>query len=457
MSQGVTTSLRGLTREELNKAVAETPPSGKHRGVIAIAAVATLGSLLFGYDTGVISGALPYMYMPFDAKGLQLTSFEEGAIGGTLLVGAALGALLGGLMSDRWGRRHNITFLAFLFFAGAIGTTIAPNVWVMYPFRVVLGFAVGAASATVPVYLAETAPKRIRGSIVAIDQLMIVTGQLLAFSMNAIINSLQGGPRITIAEDPSGHFTPGQYVFDEIAKLQSSKGGPMNAEQYHAFLDQLSISAGNGEAWRYMLVLCSIPAVALWIGIRLMPESSRWYLAKERLYDAIGALKRVRVPEKDGSIEDEIMEMVEARQHEKDEETQRKGFSHVMATPWLRKLLLVGIFLAVVNQGAGVRRHVHLGIHHRTGGQRRHVGHRLRHRHLAHPEVPAPPGPHRRCHRRGHHSAGHRGDLPVLHRPAHGQPHHSAHLGRLPHPGAHVRLHAHRAVLQRHDRVDDDG
>ena len=125
MSQGVTTSLRGLTREELNKAVAETPPSGKNRGVIAIAAVATLGSLLFGYDTGVISGALPYMYMPFDAKGLQLTSFEEGAIGGTLLVGAALGALLGGLMSDRWGRRHNITFLAFLFFAGAIGTTIA--------------------------------------------------------------------------------------------------------------------------------------------------------------------------------------------------------------------------------------------------------------------------------------------------------------------------------------------
>jgi len=265
-----------------------------------------------------------------------------------------LGALLGGLMSDRWGRRHNITFLAFLFFAGAIGTTIAPNVWVMYPFRVVLGFAVGAASATVPVYLAETAPKRIRGSIVAIDQLMIVTGQLLAFSMNAIINSLQGGPRITIAEDPSGHFTPNTYAFDEIAKLQSSKGGPMSANEYHAFLDQLSISAGNGEAWRYMLVLCSIPAVALWIGIRLMPESSRWYLAKERLYDAIGALKRVRVPEKDGSIEDEIMEMVEARQHEKDEESQRKGFSHVMATPWLRKLLLVGIFLAVVNQTTGV-------------------------------------------------------------------------------------------------------
>ena len=125
-------------------------------------------------------------------KAIEKNEFdhEEGAIGGTLLVGAAMGALLGGLMSDRWGRRHNITVLAALFFIGAIGTTIAPNVWVMYPFRVVLGFAVGAASATVPVYLAETAPKRIRGSIVAIDQLMIVTGQLLAFSMNAIINSI---------------------------------------------------------------------------------------------------------------------------------------------------------------------------------------------------------------------------------------------------------------------------
>ena len=346
--------LKEITPAAMQKAVEVTPPSGRHRGILAIAGVATLGSLLFGYDTGVISGALPYMYMPFDANGLQLTSFEEGAIGGTLLVGAALGALIGGRLSDRYGRRHNITMLALLFLIGALGTTFSPTVWVMYPFRVILGFAVGGASATVPVYLAETAPKRIRGSIVAIDQLMIVTGQLLAFTMNAMINTAKGGPRITIEADPSGHVAPGSYSYDALTALQTSKGGTMSAAQFHDFLDQLTIVSGNGEAWRYMLVICSIPAIALWIGIRLMPESSRWYVAKERLYDAIGALKRVRDPRKDGALEDELMEMAEARQNEIAEEAQRRGLGYVWSTPWLRKLLLVGIFLAIVNQTTGV-------------------------------------------------------------------------------------------------------
>ena len=346
--------LKEITPAAMQKAVEATPPSGRHRGILAIAGVATLGSLLFGYDTGVISGALPYMYMPFDANGLQLTSFEEGAIGGTLLVGAALGALIGGRLSDRYGRRHNITMLALLFLIGALGTTFSPTVWVMYPFRVILCFAVGGASATVPVYLAETAPKRIRGSIVAIDQLMIVTGQLLAFTMNAMINTAKGGPRITIEADPSGHVAPGSYSYDALTALQTSKGGTMSAAQFHDFLDQLTIVSGNGEAWRYMLVICSIPAIALWIGIRLMPESSRWYVAKERLHDAIGALKRVREEAEDGPLVDEMLEMVEARQHELAEEARRQGLGYVWRTPWLRKLLLVGVFLAIVNQTTGV-------------------------------------------------------------------------------------------------------
>ena len=210
------TPLNELSKEKLDEMLQETPPSGKRRGILAIAGVATLGSLLFGYDTGVISGALPYMYMPHGAGGMGITPAQEGAIGGILTLGAAFGALFGGRLSDRYGRRHNIILLAILFIVGAIGNTFAPNIWVMYPFRLILGLAVGGASATVPVFLAETAPKRIRGTIVAVDQLMIVSGQLLAFSMNAIINSVHGGPQITVKSDPAGVVTAGEYSWDVL-------------------------------------------------------------------------------------------------------------------------------------------------------------------------------------------------------------------------------------------------
>ena len=346
------TPLNELTKDQLREMVQETPASGKHRGVIAVAAVATLGSLLFGYDTGVISGALPYMYMPHGAGGMGITPAQEGAIGGILTLGAAFGALFGGRLSDRYGRRHNLIMLAILFLIGALGNTFAPNIWVMYPFRLILGLAVGGASATVPVFLAETAPKRIRGTIVAVDQLMIVVGQLLAFSMNAIINSAHGGPQITVKSDPAGVVKAGEYSWDALNEIVAKHLGNNDVQAAHDFISNMAISAGNGAAWRWMIVLCSVPAVALWIGMHLMPESSRWHVLQQEVYAAIGSLKRVRDPKKDGDLTEELHEMVEARQNEKHG---KKGtFRDVMNTPWLRKLMFVGIFLAIVNQTTGV-------------------------------------------------------------------------------------------------------
>ena len=95
------TPLNELSKEKLQKMVQETPSSGNHRGVIAVAAVATLGSLLFGYDTGVISGALPYMYMDNIAGGLGLDALHEGWVNAMLAIGAAFGALIGGWLTDR--------------------------------------------------------------------------------------------------------------------------------------------------------------------------------------------------------------------------------------------------------------------------------------------------------------------------------------------------------------------
>lgn len=346
--------MQGVSREDLRDAVQNVPASGKKRSIYAVAGVATLGSLLFGYDTGVISGAFPYMVMPLGAAGLQLTAFQEGAIGGTLLIGAAFGALFGSRLSDRYGRRHNLMLLAILFFVGGVGTALAPNVWALYGFRAILGLAVGGASATVPVYLAETAPKRIRGSIVAVDQLMIVSGQLLAFTMNAVINAMHGGPQITIEDDPSGRFAPGTYDYGALTSLQDAHGGSMSPDQFQEFLSQLVVASGNGTAWRYMLVLATIPAIALWIGMRLMPESARWYVYNERLYDAVGALKRIRDPQKDGPIEQELAEMIDSRQNANEGGLGARTLRDVMREPWLRKLMFIGIFLAVVNQTTGV-------------------------------------------------------------------------------------------------------
>ncbi len=163
-------------------------PNRKRLGLVAL--VATFGGLLFGYDTGVINGALRPMTVD-----LALTPLTEGIVTSSLLFGAAAGAVGGGRLSDGWGgRRKTIILLAVLFFAGTIACVFAPSFEVMVlGGRVILGLAVGGASTVVPVFLAELAPYEIRGSLAGRNELMIVIGQLAAFVVNAIIGNVWGG------------------------------------------------------------------------------------------------------------------------------------------------------------------------------------------------------------------------------------------------------------------------
>lgn len=202
--------------------------------------VSTFGGLLFGYDTGVLNGALPYMGEPDQ---LNLNAFTEGLVTSSLLFGAALGAVFGGRMSDFNGRRKNILFLAVIFFISTIGCTFAPNVTVMIISRFVLGIAVGGASVTVPAYLAEMSPVESRGRMVTQNELMIVSGQLLAFVFNAILGTTMGD---------------------------------------------------NSHVWRFMLVIASLPALFLFFGMIRMPESPRWLVSKGRKEDALRVLKKIR-------------------------------------------------------------------------------------------------------------------------------------------------------------------
>ncbi len=207
-----------------------------------VAVIVTFGGLLFGYDTGVINGALD----PLTAD-LGLTALTEGIVVSVLIFGAAFGAMFGGALSDRHGRRHNILLLALVFMIGTLGRVLSPSWQVLALFRFILDLAVGGASATVPVYLAEIAPVERRGSIVTRNEVMIVTGQFAAFVINAIIFNIWG----------------------EVEGI-----------------------------WRLMLLVAVLPAIGLFIGMLRLPESPRWLVSQGRDEEALAVLSQVRTAER---------------------------------------------------------------------------------------------------------------------------------------------------------------
>ena len=112
--------------------------------------IATLGGLLFGYDTGVISGALPFLAKGASEGGLGLSAFQQSIVTSSLTLGAAFGAVIGGHLSDRYGRRKNIMIVAVIFLLAALGCALSPNYAVLVCFRFLLGLAVGGAMPRFP-------------------------------------------------------------------------------------------------------------------------------------------------------------------------------------------------------------------------------------------------------------------------------------------------------------------
>jgi len=134
--------------------------AANRRFVYIMASIAALGGLLFGFDTGVISGAFLFIRQDFN-----LNAFTEGFIVSSMLLGAMVGAGVSGALSDRLGRRTIILVVAVVFAVGAIGAALSPNVETLIFFRFVLGLGVGTASALVPSYISESAPTHVRGSL----------------------------------------------------------------------------------------------------------------------------------------------------------------------------------------------------------------------------------------------------------------------------------------------------
>jgi SP family galactose:H+ symporter-like MFS transporter len=191
-------------------------PGVKINGLVYVAVgVAAVGGLLFGYDTGVISGALIFVKEQYG-----LSSLLEEIVVSAVLVGAVLGAILGGVLTTRYGRRKLIILSGMIFTAGAIGTALSPTVTWLIAGRVASGIAIGVASFISPMYIAELAPARVRAALVAVNMLAIATGIVVAYL--------------------------GDYAL------------------------------ATSHAWRTMFGLAAIPSLALVLGMWPLPESPRW-------------------------------------------------------------------------------------------------------------------------------------------------------------------------------------
>jgi len=203
--------------------------------VFTISAVSALAGLLFGYDTGVISGARLFVQEDFHLSTLQ----DEVAVAAALL-GCLIGAAFSGPLADRFGRRTVLIQVACLFILGAFGTALSSGMVWLSVGRLVVGIAIGIASYTAPLYISEISPARVRGKLVSLNQLMITIGILVS------------------------------YLVDYA--LTASRG------------------------WRWMFGLAAIPGLILLIGLLFVPESPRWYV-KQLLGDrAREVLAKIRKP-----------------------------------------------------------------------------------------------------------------------------------------------------------------
>lgn len=254
--------------------------------VILISVVAALGGLLFGFDTAVISGTINFIQPYF--------GLSEAGLGWTvssLLLGCIIGVLLAGRAGDHYGRKKVLMLAALLFFISAIGSASAHELFYFLVARVLGGVAVGVASILSPMYIAELAPAKYRGSLVSLNQLAIVLGILVAFFSNYLL----------------------------------ADSGPNN--------------------WRWMLLVMAAPAVLLFFSLFLVPESPRWLVARQRNDEALAVLIRTSGEEVAGAELAEIEETLKI--HEE------SVFSDLLA-PKVRPLLFMGIILAVFSQITGI-------------------------------------------------------------------------------------------------------
>ncbi|WP_234047666.1 sugar porter family MFS transporter [Chryseobacterium paridis] len=254
--------------------------------------VASVGGLLFGYDTAVISGAIGFMRTYY-----HLSDLMTGWVASCALLGCIIGAMYSGALSDRIGRKKVLMLSGLLFTISSVGTSLAPNLWIFVVFRIIGGMGIGIASMLSPMYISEMAPAAIRGRLISIFQLGIVTGILVIYFVNAYIAG----------------------IHDE----------------------SWNVSTG----WRWMFGSGIIPSIIFILLLLTVPESPRWLAGQKRETEALVILE---------TINDSVTaqwELDSIRESLKDE----RPFSFsTLKEPKLKRALVIGIFLAIFSQITGI-------------------------------------------------------------------------------------------------------
>ena len=276
----------------------ENSQSGSLGFVVRVTLVAALGGLLFGYDTGVINGAIGPLKDHF-----VLSATQEGWATGCALIGCALGAALAGLLSDCLGRKKVLMLSAVMFLISAVGTAVPKTLMTFIIFRIVGGLGVGAASMTSPMYIAEISPARLRGRLVSLNQLAIVTGFMVVYFVNFFID-MQG-----------------------------------------------DVLWNQETGWRWMFGSESLPALALLGLLFFVPESPRWLCRQGRDTEALRILSR---SEGSASAQDELADL-------KANLALESGSLSQMLEPGMRFILVIGIALAVLQQVTGINVFLYFG------------------------------------------------------------------------------------------------
>ncbi|KAG4146317.1 hypothetical protein ERO13_D05G149600v2 [Gossypium hirsutum] len=264
--------------------------------VLRLAFSAGIGGLLFGYDTGVISGAL--LYIRDDFKSVDRKTVLQESIVSMAVAGAIIGAAVGGWMNDRFGRRRVLLIADFLFFVGAVIMASAPGAALLIVGRIFVGLGVGMASMTSPLYISEASPAKIRGALVSTNGFLITGGQFLSYLINLAFTKAPG-------------------------------------------------------TWRWMVGVAGFPALLQFILMLLLPESPRWLYRKGREEAAKVILRKIYPAHE---VEQEIQDLKESVEAEIKEEgsSEKMNIIKLLKTKAVRRGLTAGVGLQVFQQFVGI-------------------------------------------------------------------------------------------------------